>query len=295
MTRRLCWWALALYPNAWRARYEAELQALLEVRELTLRTLVDLLRAAFDAHLRPGRLVASPRQRMRGTIAAALSCWLAVVLLGASFAKATEDKPFRGSVPLHPAVADARLAIVILGVAAGLVVALAGAPLAYGVLRQARRERTPALVRAVCAAVAAVVGVAVATGLVALLARHSSSGWALGPIVLVFYGAVGMVAAIACALAARAGLMTARFSGAPLVLGVAGAWLLSRLLIALTLALAVYTVLLAIDSPSAAALPNGPLNINTTIMLASQAAGVALASWIATISAGRGMRALRGA
>lgn len=44
---------LGLYPRAWRERYGDELEALLEEERLGLRTRLDLLRGALDAHLHP--------------------------------------------------------------------------------------------------------------------------------------------------------------------------------------------------------------------------------------------------
>ncbi len=44
-------WVLRLYPRAWRRRYEAELLALLEQQPATLRTLLDLLWSAGEAHV----------------------------------------------------------------------------------------------------------------------------------------------------------------------------------------------------------------------------------------------------
>jgi hypothetical protein len=46
---------VALYPRAWRDRYGDELEAVLETEGLGLRTRLDLLRGALDAHLHPGR------------------------------------------------------------------------------------------------------------------------------------------------------------------------------------------------------------------------------------------------
>jgi hypothetical protein len=217
------------------------------------------------------------------------------VVLGAAFAKGTEDRPFRGAVPSHPAVADMRLLIVVLGIASAALVALVGAPLAYRVLLQAWQERTSALLRAITAAVLAVTAFAVLTACVVLAAHHRPIAALLGHALFIAYGAAAALVAAVCALAARAGVMSTRFRGAELVLGVGGAWLLSRLMAALTLAVAVYAVLLAIDSPQAAASPNGPLHVSTSIVLASQAGGMALASWIAAITTRRGMRALRAA
>lgn len=44
-------WLLRLYPRVWRERYEAEMVAVLEQYHITLKTLVDLLLGALDAHL----------------------------------------------------------------------------------------------------------------------------------------------------------------------------------------------------------------------------------------------------
>ena len=46
-------WLLALYPRRWRARYGEEFQALLEDTPLSPRTVLDCLRGALDAHVRP--------------------------------------------------------------------------------------------------------------------------------------------------------------------------------------------------------------------------------------------------
>src|SRR5262249_22060158 len=46
-------WLLALYPRRWRARYGEEFQALLEDTPLSPRTVLDCLRGALAAHVRP--------------------------------------------------------------------------------------------------------------------------------------------------------------------------------------------------------------------------------------------------
>jgi len=46
-------WLLRLYPRRWRERYEAEMTALLEAGEPSLRDRLDLVRGAIDAHLHP--------------------------------------------------------------------------------------------------------------------------------------------------------------------------------------------------------------------------------------------------
>ena len=46
---------MGLYPRAWRNRYGAELEALLEAERLGFRAGLDLVRGALDAHLHPER------------------------------------------------------------------------------------------------------------------------------------------------------------------------------------------------------------------------------------------------
>jgi hypothetical protein len=59
---RVCRLLLRLYPRRWRARYEAEVLAVLELHHATLATHVDLLAGAVDAWRQPGHPV------RRGTI-----------------------------------------------------------------------------------------------------------------------------------------------------------------------------------------------------------------------------------
>lgn len=294
MTRRLCVLALALYPHAWRVRYGAEMRALLDARGPSLSALVDLARGALHAHLRPGGLTGSPRQRMRGTVWATLVCFATLGLLGGGFAKATEDAPFRAAGSSHPLLAGSRAALAALAVACLIVIAFAGAPLAYAVFRQAWRERTPALVRAISSA-AVVVGVLIAAvGTLAVLARHHPGSSAGVRQVGAAFVVVVVAVAVVCAIAARVALMKTRFHAAQLVLGVVGAWLLARLMVALTAADAVYTVSLAVDSPSLAASPNGPFDLATKLVLALQLAGMAAASALAVLTTRRGRAALVG-
>ena len=46
-------WLVALYPSAWRSRFEDELLALLDSRPRSIRDRVDIVRSAVDAHLHP--------------------------------------------------------------------------------------------------------------------------------------------------------------------------------------------------------------------------------------------------
>lgn len=291
MMLRLALWIAALYPHAWRNRYEAELQALLEEAPLTPRILIDLLRGALDAHVHPRGLPASPPRRMRATISATLSCWIALVFLGAGFAKATEDPPFRA----HAIPGAAWLSVAALALTGAGVMALAGAPLAFTVLRQAWLERTPVLRRAVGFTVLAPAAFAALTGLVSAVAARNQGSASPGDALVVVWAGLAVLIGAGCALAARAGLLNARLPAWQLVLGVAGAWLLARIMAALTIAVGLYALFLALDAPSVAASPNGPFNLPTTVVLGSQLVGMVLASALATVTTRRGLAALRGA
>lgn len=294
MIRRLCVLALALYPHAWRLRYGAEMRALLDARGPSLSALFDVLMGALDAHLHPVELAGSARQRMRGTVWATVTCFGGLALIGAGFAKATEDVPFRLASQAHPLLGDARDALAALAAASVVVIALAGGPIAYGVLRQACRERTPSLVRAIRLAAIAIGAVLVAGGLLTAFASGQPGRSAAGHVLLVGFVLLLALGAAVCALAARTALVTTRFGAAQLALAVGGAWLLARLMVALTAVAAVYTVSLAIDSPSLAASPNGPFDLATKLVLALQLAGMVAVSALAVVTTRRGRAALAG-
>lgn len=69
---------VGLYPRAWRERYGDELEALLEANHLGLRSRVDLVRGALDAHLHPP--APSPLPVVAALTASALATAHAVVL-----------------------------------------------------------------------------------------------------------------------------------------------------------------------------------------------------------------------
>jgi hypothetical protein len=70
---------LRLYPKAWRRRYEAEMQALLDQHEVTVVTRLDLLRGALDAWLFDRRFAMSPTTPvLRGARLGLIPCALVV-------------------------------------------------------------------------------------------------------------------------------------------------------------------------------------------------------------------------
>ena len=77
MTARLARLALRLYPLAYRRRYGEEMLALLEDEPPRARAVLDLLRGALLAHLRPAdgpSGVVDPTDRVRAGIDSARDC-----------------------------------------------------------------------------------------------------------------------------------------------------------------------------------------------------------------------------
>jgi hypothetical protein len=294
--RRLGLGLLVLFPQAWRERYELEMRALLAEQVIRPRTLVDLMRAAVDAHLHPDGLRGAPLERMRGTVGAALCCWIAFVVCGSGFAKLTEDRSFAAAAMSHPLLAGARMAVVILAALSLAAVLLGGARLIAELLHEAWTERRRPLVRAASAPLAAVAVCAATTAVLAWLVgggrlpAHSGGAW----IALLAWLAIGLGGAAVCGLAPRAALRHAHPRPAALRGGVRGAVALAILLALTTAATAVYAVAVAIDVPSLAAAPNGPFRlVSTTAGLAALVVLMATISALAAITGSRGLRALR--
>ena len=79
MSDRLARLALALYPPAYRRRYGEEMAALLEDSGAAPKAVVDLLRGALIAHLRPSPTVAAELdvgERLRLGMGTVLLCWV---------------------------------------------------------------------------------------------------------------------------------------------------------------------------------------------------------------------------
>lgn len=171
MSARLARLALALYPLAYRRRYGAEMESLIEDGGATPATVVDLARAALRAHLRPEPGVVSAvggAERLRRGLGAALVCWFLFAVAGLAFYKTTEGRPFEGAPGTPGALGALHLAIQILAVLGGIAVLVGAAAV------RARRAspRLPVLARGAAAVLAvAMLGIAALTAayLVALL------------------------------------------------------------------------------------------------------------------------------
>lgn len=283
---------LELYPQAYRLRYGEELRAVLEQQRVTFATLFDLLLGALDAHLQPGGLVASPPSRIRGAVSAGFTLWLAVIAVGAGFAKATEDVPFRTAEAAHPVLGGARIAVAVLAVMAAAIVVTAGAPIALSILGHAWKGRSPSLRRAVVIPLLGIAVFAVATGGLVLVAHQvHGNGSLLGHLAFLAWIGLAVAVAGACALGARAAIGRARLHPAALGLAACGTWLLARVIVGLTVAMALYVVLLAVYAGSLQGLSNGPLDLPTDVVLVGQVGAMVVISALALLTARRGLRA----
>jgi hypothetical protein len=94
MNARLARIALGLYPLAYRRRYGQEMGALLEDSPPSPAVIVDLLRGAARAHLRPEPAVAAevgPDERLRLGLGSVLLCWVLFAIAGLALYKTTEN------------------------------------------------------------------------------------------------------------------------------------------------------------------------------------------------------------
>lgn len=87
---RIAAWILSCYPRRWRERYQEEMLALLEQHTITIRTVLDLLLGALDAHLDPAyrsREGYMFLQRIRDirSLSVIYLCALAIFLFAARF------------------------------------------------------------------------------------------------------------------------------------------------------------------------------------------------------------------
>jgi hypothetical protein len=137
---------LRLYPPAWRDRYARELLAWTEEGGLGPLRALDLLCGALDARLHPEFLEkgAIPmRARLRGSVLGVLCGYAVFVVAGIGYQKLTEYEDFTDAARRHAALGASFRVVLIAALVALAAVAVAGAPIALAVVRQAlagRRE-----------------------------------------------------------------------------------------------------------------------------------------------------------
>lgn len=295
MTRRLARLALTLYPLAFRRRYGEEMCALLDQSPPRVLSVLDLLRGALIAHLRPvpslGGLV-GPADRVRASASGVLACWVVFVAAGLGYFKTTEDPPFAAAGHAHQLLGAAHSAVQLLAVVGSAGVLVGALPLIIAAVARAQREpRLRFLVTIPGLAVTLFAGLTV---LLSGAARSHTFQHATTPA----YGAlfVWMLAALACGavcvVVSRQVLFAVPLARGRLVVAFACAALVTAAMAAMALATALYTVGLALDASQLASTPNGPLQLmGTSVSLIVQFIVMAAAATLAATTTRRGWRA----
>jgi hypothetical protein len=301
---RLARLALALYPMAFRRRYGAELQALVEEQPLRAAVVLDLLIGALRAHLRPAAALAGELDagtRLRLGLGGVLACWAAFAAVGFGFYKTTENHPFGA----HPLLRGAHLAVQLAAGIASLAVLAGALGLIAVALRRAWGEpdRLRKLAGLVGAPVAVLLLFAVATVLLVLLAHSVHGARAAGDPGTAAQGAFvawalgGLACGAVCVTAARRALFGIELPQRWLLAALRLATLVAGAMVAIALAAALYTIALLLDAPTLAGAGNGPFQlVSTGVSLVAEVvamAGLGLVALSSTRRAWLGARADR--
>jgi hypothetical protein len=296
MTRRLAVLALWLYPLAFRRRYGQEMRALLDQTPTRVRTVLDLLRGALAAHLRPLPAAAGlvdSADRVRASASGVLACWVVFATAGFGFYKTTEDGRFAAAGYAHPLLGDTHVSIQGLALVASAAVVLGALPLIIAALAQARRE--PSLRFVVSLPALAVLLFAGLTGALVLLANsaHAQRPTTVGGGAFIAWGLAGIACGAVCVVAARTALFAVPLSRARLLTAFACGALVTAAMAAMALATALYAIALTIDASPLAAAPNGPFQaISTGASLVAEMVVMVLAATLALTTTRRGWRAV---
>lgn len=297
MSRRVATFALALYPLAFRRRYGEEMRQLLHDAPPSPMGVVDLLRGAFAAHLRPPHVLVdavAPAERVRASVSAVLACWVVFAAAGFGFYKTTEDAPFGAAGEAHVLLGGAHLAVQILAVVGSAVVLLGAAPLVLAALARARRE--PGLRGLVSAPPAAVGLFALFTGLLVVEAHypHADHASNVARFVFVLWLPSGLACGGVCVVAARRALFAITVPRIWLIVALGCGAIATAAMAAVALASVTYAIVLVADASGIAASANGPFGtMSTAASLVGQAVVMALAASLSSITTLRGGRAAR--
>ncbi|MGH2903610.1 MAG: hypothetical protein ACRDK7_08520 [Solirubrobacteraceae bacterium] len=298
MRTRIAHLALTLYPLAFRERYGAEMHAHLEDEPAGTKTVLDLLRGALLAHIRPARGLSENLDvgiRLRLGLSGVLACWVAFASAGFGFYKTTEDQPFSVAGGGHPTLGGAHLAVEALAALASVAVLIGALPLIVIALRQAHRERGRLRVL-VSLPVAAVILFATVTGLLVLIAHseHGQHATAATHGAFIAWILFGLACGAVLVVAARNALFATPVARAWLVGALVAATLVTAAMLAIAAATMVYAVALPFDAPALAGEPNGPLQLlSVSISLVVQLIEMSVCGVLAMASARRAWRGIR--
>jgi hypothetical protein len=292
---RLGEYVLRLYPLTFRRRYGDEMLALLEDTEPGPRAIIDLLRGALVAHLRPPTGLTDaldPADRLRASASGVLACWVAFAAAGFGFYKTTEDAPFAAAGDAHPLLGSAHLAIQLLALVGSAAVLAGALPLVLAALHRARTQRRLRLL--VSIPPLAVAAFAVLTGLLAWFAdaHHAQRASVIDRAAFIAWELAGVGVGTICVIASRRALFAMRPDRTRLLGAFACGILATAAMAAMALAAALYTIALPADAPGLAGGPNGPVGATSTAAsLVLQVVVMTLAASLATVTTHRGWRA----
>ena len=281
---------LALYPGAWRRRYGQEMAALLEDDPPGAAGLASLLRGSAEAHLRPpAQARAGARERMRLSLCGLFMCWIALAVLGAGFAKETEEGAYSVAGYRHDVLSGLHelvLAGALLGAAA---IAVGGLPLLWQALRQAWRTRDVALAARLALPLAGLTLFVLVTAVLVAIgpAQLEDRSTAVKLAVMIPWWTSGLAAALCCGLAPRLVLARTEVSERSLRRASAAGIVLVIAMLIVSLGIAAYDVALVVLTPSLAAQSGGPLWPSTGSTLACFAALGLLCTGLATLAGSR--------
>ena len=293
MTRRLARLTLRLYPLAFRRRYGEEMLALLAETPPRVATVLDLVRGALVAHMRPPAAAAGrvgSADRVRASASGVLACWVAFAAAGFAFYKTTES--FTAAGYEHPVLGDVHFSIQALASAASVAVLLGALPLIVGALAAARRE--PSLRLLVSVPALAVIVFAGLTGALVLVIHRANTYYPTpgGGIAFIAWGLAGLACGAACVVASRRALFAVPMPRGRLLTAFACGTLVTAAMVAITLATAVYAIALPVDASGLAGAPNGPLQaVSVSASLVLEVVVMALAATLASTATRRGWRA----
>jgi hypothetical protein len=291
VSARLARLALALYPLAYRRRYGAEMEALLEDQGPSAVAAADLLRGAARAHLRPESGLAAelgPDDRLKLGLGATLLAWVVFAVAGLALYKTTEGSSFTSAGDAHGLLGAAHLAIQVLALVGTAAVVLGAAPLVVAALRQVRER--PAARRASFFAAGFVAVFLLATAaLVAVAQLGSAPSDTLDFVILALWTGLAMACGIGCAVAGRLGLLAIEVPHGVLRFSAGCAVVVALGMVGIAVATTVYLAALAHDAPGLAGQDSGPLGI----LSVGASLGVQLAVMVA-VSFAAGAFAVRG-
>jgi hypothetical protein len=136
-------WLTSLYPRAWRDRYAAEFDVLLEQCLHSPLDVVDVFLGAVDAHLQllngedlSWRMM-NMLNKLRTTVLIVFTAFIGFIIAGFSLVGLADDSPMIPLMQTNPALAAAWVTIQVGAVVALLAIVIGGLPLAVTVIRRA--------------------------------------------------------------------------------------------------------------------------------------------------------------